>query len=951
MSAALRASTVETAILLVVRGDGGHGRRKRVAGRHVDGRGDEAMSLSNRMAALLPAALVWSLLGIGAVVLAEDHHKKAHPNDPVKQEEHSAMFELVDDRDATYVAVASGDWGDIKTWDKKSVPGAGARVIIPKGKTILVAGTHDGDRLDWLRVDGTLRFDPKADTSLKVVTLIGNVGSTIEIGTENERIQSGKRARLILGDRGERNKALRQRDPYDLSGGLLSHGQVRIFGAEYTSHSTPTAVPKKGDSEVSFAKAPLGWKVGDRLLFPGLDRQRMGQKSIDPWTGREMPTGEHQDEEREVRSLSKDGRTVTLDRALVYQHGGIYGFAGPVPVGNLSRNVIIESEIVQEVSRRGHVMFMHAQDVIIDGALFRELGRTHVVGILTSPEVKDCELVAGTDANTIGRYAVHFHIRWGATLKQEPFRVRNCAVVGSPKLGIVNHGGYGLVDNNVSYRVRGSHFFTENGSEIGRFTGNLAVRSDGTDGDDDGLPIPPHKGYAGHPLNIGHGGHGFWLQGGGVDVTDNIAIGHSYSAFGFFVANNRIISYGGPQERHNPATKGTPYEKFDVFLAVNLKDPRLAHGKAFVHTSAVPFHAARCVGLASAVGLRTRGIDRTEFLVMHGQQDVVEDCQFVNNGRGYDLGYSPGLTILRKTTFIGTDPSKGGLDSFGIGGFNHIAGFLHLEEVTIDGYRTGCALPPRGIHTIKGGSINGIRKLVVPCPWGGKLTVTDVKFGTMKGENAQPILFGADPTGPWLYGVPPYSNWTRKFQPFELVYNGKQVYHDDQKADAIPFDSKAKRWADKTYGNLHHGVLDGLTSQQLWDRYRLAIGGRLAPAKLTPCPDIEGGYFGADVPFEPALESEPSTAYYGGKRYEALFGKASRDDVPMQPRYLYDPIHVQTPQKGYVARMRVEGKEYQSAPIDLKPGLNLVPITIDRETRYVVVGSPNRERPYKQGTK
>src|SRR4051812_14429361 len=41
-----------------------------------------------------------------------------------------------------------------------------------------------------------------------------------------------------------------------------------------------------------------------------------------------------------------------------------------------------------------------------------------------------------------------------------------------------------------------------------------------------------------------------------------------------------------------------------------------------------------------------RGIDRTEFLVLHNQQDVVEECQFVNNGRGYDLGYSPGLTVL-----------------------------------------------------------------------------------------------------------------------------------------------------------------------------------------------------------------------------------------------------------------------------------------------------------------
>ena len=116
--------------------------------------------------------------------------------------------------------------------------------------------------------------------------------------------------------------------------------------------------------------------------------------------------------------------------------------------------------------------------------------------------------------------------------------------------------------------------------------------------------------------------------------------------------------------------------------------------------------------------------------------------------------------------------------------------------MTIDGYRTGCVLPARGVHVIKGGTINGIRKLVVPSPWGGKVVVEGVKFGSMKGEEPQPILFGADPTGPNLYGVPPYSNWTRKLQPFEFVYNGRQVYHDDQKPDAVPFDVHDKRWTE-----------------------------------------------------------------------------------------------------------------------------------------------------------
>jgi hypothetical protein len=900
--------------------------------------------------ALLAAA---ALAGSGLLVMSAPggHDHPAHPGDPVKAEEHTALFDLVDDCSATHVAVADGAWGEAKTWDKKSVPGAGARVVIPKERAVTVAAIHDRERVDWIRIDGTLRFDPKANTALKVVTLVGNVKSTIEIGTDRERIHAGKTARLILGDRGQRDDAMRQHDPYDLSGGLLSHGRVRIFGTEYTSHSVPTAVPHKGDTEIRFATAPKGWKVGDRLLFPGLDRQQNGRDmGIDPWTGRALPVGQHQDEERLIAALSADGKTVTLDRPLDYQHGDIYGYADAVPVGNLSRNVVIESENTVTVARRGHIMFMHTQDVVLDSVLLRELGRTNVEGMLTSPRIKDGKLIAGTDDNTIGRYAVHFHIRWGATYKQQPFIVRNSAIVGSPKLGIVNHGGYGLIDDNVAYKVRGSHFFTENGSEIGRFKGNLAVRSHGTGfdtGDDDGMPIPPQYAYN-HPLNIGHGGHGFWLQGGGVDVTDNIAIGHSYSAFGFFVANNRIVTYGGPQEPHNPLTKGTRWERLDVFLTENLKDQSLAHGQPFLHTSAVPFHMARCAGLASRIGLRTRGIDRTEFLVLHDKQDLVEDCRFVGNEEGYLLGYSPGLTHLRNTTFIGTDPARGVLSHAGIGGGNHIPGYLTLENVTIDGYHTGCVLPARGVHVLQGGQINGIRKLVVPTPWGGKVVVEGVKFGHMKGEEPQPILFGADPRGPNLYGVPPYSNWTRKLQPFEFVYNGKQVYHDDQKPDAIPFNVRDRRWSDSLYGTQDHGPLDGKTGRQLWEQYRLAIGGRLAPADLTPCPDIRGGSFGPDVPFDPPIEQEPSTAYYGGKTYESLFGKSSPDSVPLRPRYLYDPILVHTPQKGYVVKVRIGGNEYQSAPTDLVRGVNLVRIQTGKLTRYVVVGAPSMRAPDKK---
>jgi hypothetical protein len=60
----------------------------------------------------------------------------------------------------------------------------------------------------------------------------------------------------------------------------------------------------------------------------------------------------------------------------------------------------------------------------------------------------------------------------------------------------------------------------------------------------------------------------------------------------------------------------------------------------------------------------------------------------------------------------------------------------------------------------------------------------------------------------------------------------------------------------------------------------------------------------------------------------------------MRPRHLYDPILVHAPRKGYIARMRIDGKEYQSEATDLVAGVNLVPIKTEKLTRYVVLGGP-----------
>ena len=71
--------------------------------------------------------------------------------------------------------------------------------------------------------------------------------------------------------------------------------------------------------------------MGDRLIFAGLDRNQRGKA--------------HEDEERDITTISADGRTITLDKALEHKHGGIFGYPEAVPVGNLTRPTATETSV------------------------------------------------------------------------------------------------------------------------------------------------------------------------------------------------------------------------------------------------------------------------------------------------------------------------------------------------------------------------------------------------------------------------------------------------------------------------------------------------------------------------------------------------------------------------------------------------------------------------------
>src|SRR5262245_33631238 len=225
-----------------------------------------------------------------------------HAN-PVLDAEHLAVFGsrrsgngvvnggLVPDSAPTFLSVPSSTpekWSDPNTWRyvgpaladgaiPSPIPSVGANVLISAGSVVIVDASFNTP-LHTIRDDGTLRFDPHANTLLMVDTLIAAPSGVFQMGTDpsqpdalsptgiGERIEAGKSAKVIFADTGPIDLAW---DPLQFSRGLVSHGEVSIFGSTVTSYEQLAVDAKATDKTLVLADAPTGWKAGDRVVLTG----------------------------------------------------------------------------------------------------------------------------------------------------------------------------------------------------------------------------------------------------------------------------------------------------------------------------------------------------------------------------------------------------------------------------------------------------------------------------------------------------------------------------------------------------------------------------------------------------------------------------------------------------------------------------------------------------------
>lgn len=444
----------------------------------------------------------------------------SHAGDPAKQGEHMKFMDLVPESRVSHVAVKNGSWFNASTWKGGKIPGDGANVLIPEGVRVSYADESEA-RLKTVRLDGTLTFASNANTKLLVDTFVNAPTGTLNIGTKGNPVQADKTTQIIITADGKINRSW---DPTLVSRGVISHGTANIYGAEKTDFTTLQREAMAGDSELVLSQKPQGWKIGDQLVLGGTSTSRGGSHE---------DNSKFQDEVLTITEINGnrvkftnndvgegDNSVLRFDhqRPDVAEKGQLKLY-----VANTTRNVTFETENADSVptQQRGHVMFMHNPDVVVQNAGFYNLGRTDKTQLVDDIGTnKDGRKGGGT--NVRGRYALHFHRTGADDLSGNPAIAKGNAVVDSPGWGITHHDSHAIVEDNVVFDVAGSGIVQEAGNEIGAWRNNLTIKTTGDDNFNFGFGFQDER-----PLNFdfGFNGEGYWVQGAGlVAFEDNIAI-------------------------------------------------------------------------------------------------------------------------------------------------------------------------------------------------------------------------------------------------------------------------------------------------------------------------------------------------------------------------------------------------------------------------------------------
>jgi G8 domain len=438
---------------------------------------------------------------------------------PQAHNEHLAVMNLVPITSSTRQVVKSGTWSNPATWSGGEVPKANEDIYVPESKSLLV-DINSETNIRTVRVDGAIKFATNHNVKLKLDTLVVAPSGSFEIGSEANRLPANRKVEIVIANNGPID---RKWDPANLSRGVILQGKIRIFGTEKSAFHSLAVNPALNATQLTLSTTPTGWAVGDLIAVTAVKFRYKHSKDTSHQTF---------DELRRIQAIS--GNSVTLGKVdnvkiaapLNYSH--IPSITNmPVYVANLTRNIIFSGEGEKSVpaSQRGHFVVMHTPNAVIKGAGFYYLGRTNKAKAIDDfkldshgNRLKDSsgKFIPDANNNPRGRYSVHFHHTGVDEINTAPVVCEGNAIISSPGWGFVNHTSNVLIENNASYDVYGSHYVSEDGNELGAFKHNIAIKSEGRS-------TYLKFGQGNH--DVGHTGHGFWLESRNLVMEDNVVSG------------------------------------------------------------------------------------------------------------------------------------------------------------------------------------------------------------------------------------------------------------------------------------------------------------------------------------------------------------------------------------------------------------------------------------------
>jgi hypothetical protein len=675
------------------------------------------------------------------------------------------ILNLVPTSSVTAKAASSGNWSSNRTWQNRQVPAAGANVLIPNGVTVTLDTTTSS--VHTIRVDGALQFSSSVNTTLMVDTLVINTNGKLIIGTSNSPIATGHQATITFTSNGAIDTAW---DPNVLSRGLLALGSVTMYGAAVTPWVNLSQNAVQGATTLSVATVPTNWQVGDQIILGGTFAKF------------------NQDETLQIQAIS--GTQVTLSSPLAYSHTSSNGI--PVYVTDVTRNIVLQSQDQTTTSNRGHAMFLNSA-TNINYAEFLGLDRTNKSVVTNDPQLdSNGNLITGTGTNPRDRDSIDFY-EISTNPSTSPAVVSNSTVVHSPGWGFVNHSSYVNFTNDVADDVNGASFISEAGDEIGTFSNNLAIHSMGT-GDEE-FYDPPRVAVQ----DWAHEGDGFWAQGNGISMLNNIAIGQAAAGYYYF-----FKPYTSPVQNVTP------------------------------NASAINFH-----------GDLAESCDYGAFLRYETKGGTIDTLTVHNCTTGYEQQYcssptnGPGI-VVQNSTLYGC--------SFSDYGFKlpvESSKNLLVSNDAVCGYPVGMEFSEEYDQALSGGTWNNTINIEIPNSIdssGRSITITNPTFVPNSATGHYDIYWLNTFTDVFTRNINAF------FAPDTVMYNGDQLYAPWQQATYVPFPNQPSG------APAIPAALIGLTNQQLLTQFGIAMGGAIAPGGALTTGAVTNGSIGTPATYGPNVQ-------------------------------------------------------------------------------------------------